>query len=614
MAKKSIVKKKLNKKIIPLFLMMFVPIIMYYQNIEYDTVLTRPYYVQAVSYVDLFSFYKSIAIYVIAILCIAFYVLYTRKRDMELKKDRLKYYIPVAVYSLFIILSTIFAIFPKIAIFGLYERFEGALVLLSYFIFMIYALEVLKDEIDLNYFFVVFLGMVFIISTIGIIQYFIVDIFTIKFFQLLVGIPKDAFVDTHFSKMAYGTLYNPNNLGQFAAMTAPMSAGIMLAFKSKKGKIFAAVTLLLSLLAGYASGSANFFAGIAFAALLFFILYASHLIPRNKKLRIALFILVGLIAVGTIAMSGKIWNRISKTELVRTEIESLYPPIDDVYFKDVTYSADTISFETTQGTFYLKYLGNGISFYDSEMNYLEFEQIGGTIRFIEQPYRRQWGAIITSESTLDIIAKRSFGSARIGIVFDEEKFLGIRGTGGRILQDIMDNQMPEKFHGLETIASRRGYLWIVSISRFDEVFFIGAGPDSFLYWFEQNDVVGKINLLHTTSILADKPHNWFIQIATQTGVLSLLAFLAMMGIYAVSSLRLLGVRRKKTYYEFVSSGILCGLIGYMASSLFVDSTVGTTPIFFVFLGIGIFANEQIKNMRKKDKNISARKRLKIRNK
>ncbi|MDX1357999.1 MAG: O-antigen ligase family protein, partial [Clostridia bacterium] len=587
-------KRKFNKKLIPVFLMMVIPLIMYYQLIPYDTVKTYPYYASTTGYADLFAYYKTIAIYVTAILSIIFYFLYTRKRDMELRRERFKYYIPAAIYAFFIVLSAIFSIFPKVAIFGVYERWEGALVLISYLIFMIYIIEVIRDKRDMDIVMTAFLFMVVIVSGIGVFQFYVVDIFKIRFFQWLIGIPEGALVDSHFDNWAYSTLYNPNNLGQFAALTTPVTAGIFFAFKSIKGKVFAGITCILSFLAGLGSTSANFIAGIAFAALLFFILFAAHLIPKNKKARIAVFILAGLFVITLIALSGRIWNRVKRTSFVQNEIESIKPESDDIYFNDIIVTDDVISFVTTKGTFYLRYTDRGIMFYDTEMNFLDFEQNGNQIRFTEEPYRTQWAVRIKSTNTLDVLAKRAYSYARVEVVFDETKFLGIRGTGDRILHELVQNQMPERFRGLETAASRRGYLWIVTASRLDEVFFIGAGPDTFLYWFEQNDVIGKANFLHTTSILADKPHNWYLQVASQTGVISLIALLALTGIYIVSTLRLIGVRRKKDYYEFIASGILCGVIGFMVSSLFVDSTVGVTPMFFIMLGIGILSNEYIK--------------------
>ncbi len=595
-------------------LLMAVPLIMYYQRIAYDKVITNPYYVTAESYADLFSFYKTIAIYIVAILCVVFYFLYTKKRDIILKKERIKYYIPLAVYSLFIIISTILSIYPKVAIFGIYERYEGALALLSYIIIMIYAIEIVRNDTDMKYIFSAFLGMVFIVSLIGSLQYFVVDIFSFRFMQWIVGIPEESMINAHFDNWAYGTLYNPNNVGQFAALTAPITAGLILAFKTIKGKIFAGIVLALSILVGISCRSANFIAGIAAAALMFSILYAAHFIPRNKKLKIALFVMIGIVFLGVFAFSGKIWNKISQTRFINAELESFKPEEDDIYFENIIVSDDTVKFITSQGEFNLIYTERGMSFCDSEKNFIDYSQKGNSIKFTNEPYASQWAIKITSDYTLDVIAKRASGYAQIAIVFNEERFLGIRGTGGKILHDIMENQMPEKWRGLETMASRRGYLWIVTMSRLDDVFFYGAGPDNFLYWFEQNDVVGKVNFLHTTSILADKPHNWYLQIASQTGVISLMAFLVMMGTYIVTTLKVLGLRRKKMYYEFISSGILCGVLGFMTASIFVDSNVGVTPIFFAVLGIGIVSNEHLKQIRIKDRNLKNSSKLRSRSK
>jgi len=607
MAKRKAIKEKFNKKLIPLLLLMFVPLIMYSQNIKFDTVITNPYYLTAESYTDMFSFYKSIAIYVSAILCIVFYILYTNKKNVELKKERLKYYIPVSIYAVFIILSTIFAIYPKVAIFGFYDRFEGALVLISYLIFMVYAIEVIRDDYDLKYIFRVFLFVVFILSAIGVLQKYLFDIFSFEFVQKLIGVSGGSSIDFTFNKMAYATLYNPNNLGQFAALTVPITAGILFVIKSKIGKIFAVLTLIVAIVAGFASNSDNFTAGIIVSSFFFFILFASNLIPRNKNGKIIFFTSLFIICIVFAVFSGKIWDKFYNTEYVQKQINSILPKKTEIYFEDILCSDEVISLVTNKGTFTIRYLESGISFYDPQMEFMEFNQSGAQIRFQEEPYKTWWIVNITSDNTMDVSAK-TIGRSTLTVVFDDEKFLGIQGTGGIIIRDEMKNQMPEKFKGLETIASNRGYMWIVTFSRLDKVIFLGAGPDSFIYWFDQNDIAGKLNHLRNTKMLVDKPHNWYLQIGSQTGVISLLTFLALTGIYIISSIKLLGIKRKKDYYEFLSAGILCGIVGFMVSSFFVDSTVGVTPIFFVFLGIGIMTNEKIKKNRYKEQNLDKRKK------
>jgi hypothetical protein len=219
---------------------------------------------------------------------------------------------------------------------------------------------------------------------------------------------------------------------------------------------------------------------------------------------------------------------------------------------------------------------------------LDFKQNDRFITFTDEKYNKTISIEITSTNTVSVSFKRAPDRAVIEVVFDEEKFLGIRGTGGRILHEVMDNQMPEKLQGLETTFSRRGYLWFVTMDRLDEVIFIGAGPDNFLYWFEQHDIIGKVNLNHRAQILADKPHNIFLQIASQTGIISLLAWLTLLGIYFVETFKAIGLRRKTNSNELIAGGIISGIIGFLAASMFVDSSVGVSTIFYILLGIGIY--------------------------
>ena len=63
-------KEKFNKKIAPFMLLMVVPLVMFSQYIVYDNILTSPDLIIKDSYVDLFNFYKSIALYIISVLSI----------------------------------------------------------------------------------------------------------------------------------------------------------------------------------------------------------------------------------------------------------------------------------------------------------------------------------------------------------------------------------------------------------------------------------------------------------------------------------------------------------------------------------------------------------------
>ena len=67
---------------------------------------------------------------------------------------------------------------------------------------------------------------------------------------------------------------------------------------------------------------------------------------------------------------------------------------------------------------------------------------------------------------------------------------------------------------------------------------LGTGPDTFLIAFPNDDLVGLYNSGHSGEMIS-KPHCLYLQIAAQTGIPSLIAFLTFVLWYVVSSIRLL---------------------------------------------------------------------------
>lgn len=92
-----------------------------------------------------------------------------------------------------------------------------------------------------------------------------------------------------------------------------------------------------------------------------------------------------------------------------------------------------------------------------------------------------------------------------------------------------------------------------------------------------------------------KPHNMYLQIGVQTGVLSLLAFLLLYGFYFVESLRCYWNSSGKAQH-LVGIGIFLEPFGYMISCIFNDSTVTVAPLFWCLLGAGIAVNQLCKEI------------------
>ena len=101
------------------------------------------------------------------------------------------------------------------------------------------------------------------------------------------------------------------------------------------------------------------------------------------------------------------------------------------------------------------------------------------------------------------------------------------------LREIPAAGFEDKLH----FASRRGYIWSRTFPLLSKHLLLGSGPNTFVYEFPNDDYVGMKNVGYDGSTVT-KPHNMFMQIFVQTGLLSLLAFLALYGFYFAECMKL----------------------------------------------------------------------------
>ena len=111
---------------------------------------------------------------------------------------------------------------------------------------------------------------------------------------------------------------------------------------------------------------------------------------------------------------------------------------------------------------------------------------------------------------------------------------------------------------------------------------------------ETYNFLAKSNAFYDPNTVVDKPHNIYLQIATNTGVLSLLALLAVWGIYFISSLKLYSKIKFDSLSAYIGASCLVSIIGYLTAGVFNDHIVSVSPLFWITLGFGISINLKIK--------------------
>ena len=146
------------------------------------------------------------------------------------------------------------------------------------------------------------------------------------------------------------------------------------------------------------------------------------------------------------------------------------------------------------------------------------------------------------------------------------------------------------FTGKETFFSSRGYIWSRSIPLLKHTILLGRGPDNFAIYFPQHDGLGKFLYLHDQNMIVDKPHNIYLQIGINFGLVSLLLFLLFWSSYLIKSYRLYNGLKNLTASQTIGMACMVAVIGYLVSGLVYDSNVSVSPVFWGLLGIGIACN------------------------
>lgn len=602
MSKKRKIEKKFNRLLLPIMAIPLVSAIVYAYHIVYTEEFIALNIAEGLGYYDIFAYWKMIAICVIAAYMLISIFIRIDKFTIFYEKAYKKIYIALGSYLFFIILSILFSEFTRFSLIGMFERFEGGLVLISYLIYVYYASQIITDEEDLKYVAYSILVGSTIVITIAFFQALKLDIMTTQVFYNLIGLSQAENISSNFALgWAYSTLYNPNYLGQYLSLLIPVFAGILIFFKDKKVRIFTGILIIMSVVSLLASHTNSAVLGLLIGVL-FFGAMNLPFVFRNKYLKISFIALViaGVLLL-TGAFLGLLGNRVEKFMLDQVGIST--GDIVDDYVLDIRMEKNKVEIETNLYTLKM-FVYNAtepgqfyIFFRDENDDPLEYRINDYVVKFIDENKDKRFVVKIQSDNSIDFIMKNKFGNFSNFIRFAysfEEGFLGIIGPNDVVIKEVKPNNMPENLIGYEKLFSRRLYIWAVTIKNLNDNIIVGDGPDTFRVTFDQFDVLGKVNMEHQPFIIIDKPHNLYLQVAQGTGVLSLISFLTMLGFYIVWSIKLYWGINYKRRVKILGLSITSGLVGFLATSVFVDSNVSVTPQFYMMLGVGMAINLLVK--------------------
>ena len=546
---------------------------------------------------DIFSYYKTIFFLLFSA---AGLVIFLIKRDRSLLEDNKKpIYILAGIYTAFVILSAITSEYKQIAFWGLYERYEGAFVLIAYIFVFLLAMNIATDDKAIRFIIMCLIGSSFIISLIGILQYF--DINLVKYIAMAT-VPENAKV-TLSSKSGFktlsSTLYNSNFVGSYMAMLLPV---VLLSFgwvKKQTNKIALAILFCLIVLNWILCDSR---AGIVGGITAFFVLIVMY---RKKIFKYRLFVaaIIVLLCGGLVAINfathGSVVERIKRITSIAgkdltaensTSFQSVLKGLNDV-----SMNKDRAKIVTEKGTLQIVLLDGGeLKIVDENDKDLDFSLDNDIINLSDERFSNIKLENKSQDGTMYVYYNNY---KLIDIIFTDT---GLMSTSNRWMP-YRDDKNIEKFgfEGMETFGSNRGYIWSRTLPLLKNTILIGHGPDTFPMYFPQYDFVGKLSNYLTGDVYVDKPHDFYLQTAMNTGVVSLLALLALFGIYFVASIKIYIKDEFSTFKSIAGLACFAAFCGYAVSAIFNDSIISVAPVFWILFGMGAGINiSLIKDKRK----------------
>lgn len=479
-------------------------------------------------------------------------------KKVDIKK--LKLFIPVGIYVLLVFLSTFASEYSYFGFHGIVEQFESVWVILSYAVCCIYAFLISEELVKSRLFWNLFAVSALLVGLIGTLQTFGADVLQTDFVRgiYMASTPDLSLSFAASDGTAYCTLANPDYVGVYVNLVAPLLVWTFFRCKSVYEKVLHAVGFILCLISLIGSHS---LAGILVAGFSVLLSLMVTFDRKNKVFRIgSIVFFCGVVCVALLGIIGIFSERTEPD----TKLTSISTAEDAVR---IAYDGIGLVLEMNQdGGEMIANDQNGKPYelYENEQGYLQFE-----------------------DSRLEDIclALVQYGDyVCMDLMIGDHNILFTRMDDGRYsyvnlfasADQYSSGNVPacSVLDGHEQMLNGRGYIWSRTIPLLSDCVFLGKGQDTFAIYFPNNDYLGRINYGYE-KVLITKPHNVYLQIAVQSGVLSVIAYVGMFVMFCILFFRKQGFT---AFFISITSFMILGLTN--------DSMIGCSILYWVILGLG----------------------------
>lgn len=553
--------------------------------------LEYPWYSRETGIADFFLFYKSMLVTAMGalMLILLFWQVSRVKQKEALFHPDTRIFIPVLVYLTLAVLSSLFSEHAYFCTHGVPDQFETVWNLIAYVIAVIYCYYmVVYQDCGGTVIRLIYAGAA-CVGLICVLQFFGLDIYRLIY-------QGEGIVFSFRPGLVYGPFYNINYVGFYVLLFLPLFALFLLFYKDVKVRAASAVMLILFLIsligAESSAGIIALAAVLAFSILFFLVKNAGE--KKICGILAAVFFAGGVCAF--IAVMPRIQAYIRASDTEKKDIEHIFTHDDHI---EIGFRGNTLNINMTLVDSALEF--HVSDQYQSEISaeYAYSEALGDQC-FMLTDSRFSGIAlkpVLLSEETGAYGFAVSIGDKNwvfSNQMTDDGTYYHYSGIGS--LTKLTKDNVSADFQPLvnkSSLGNGRGFLWNKTIAILKKYILFGSGADTFIFEFPNWDFVDRYNNGYD-NMFVTRPHNLYLQIAVQTGVLSLICFLVFYLWYFISSLRIYFKQRFDQPLVLTGFAIMLGTAGYMISGLANDSTITVSPLYWAMMGVGIGINHKIK--------------------
>lgn len=565
---------------------------------------------------DIFLIAKGWGIYFAAILSL-FFLLCMVLLGRKLSLHSFWMSLPLC-YLAFAFLSSVLSVDRRIAFGGSQDLHQPFPILAGYVVLFYYTYLIagrILEEQTANRLYVFFLRSVLVLSyllgLVGVLQLSGNDPFSWNFVQILCGLQNTEIIN---SGRIYMTLYHPDYVGVMTSMLIPViSAGIILEKEHIRYLYGGAdILLVICLLSSQTRSGILSFLVVGVIAWVVFLWNIIRKGDGNYRRYSFFFCFLFVLILGILLTKNPLSNRFfrymekheypltgitgietgKESSRIRFNGEDYFFSWDDYAEPDMSKTGgDRIHFllcdeserKQLSKQFKKKKIGTDIS--ESECYYADG---------LDSLYLIQILMVSSPDMAMETYALYDGTDIwLIGKETDDDGYFLMTRNNVFAESVISEDAFPYEFYGF---ASDRGYIWSKTIAKLKTVTLIGTGPDTFPLFFPNNDYVSR-HLMGEDDTIINKPHNWYLQMSSETGLLSAMVIVIYLiyflwnTIKTESSYALLPQEgslheKRDSYSRIMNAGVGLSILSYMIAALANDSMLVCAPVFWVVLGFG----------------------------